>query len=128
VQNVSAAEEGMLPSHLVSTDFLALVRFGLRAPGDPRIVDTLKVIDGMLKIDTPSGATWHRYNDDGYGEHKDGSPFDGTGVGRGWPLLTGERAHYELMAAGWKRPKDCGAPWSLLPITGTDLGTGLGPG
>ncbi|MFA5700928.1 MAG: glycoside hydrolase family 15 protein, partial [Desulfuromonas sp.] len=41
---------------------------------------------------------WHRYNDDGYGEHEDGAPFDGTGIGRGWPLLTGERAHYELAA------------------------------
>ena len=98
VQNVSAAKETMLPGHLVSTDFLALVRFGLRAPGDPRIVDTLKVIDSLLKIEMPSGPTWHRYNDDGYGEHKDGSPFDGTGIGRGWPLLTGERAHYELIA------------------------------
>jgi glucoamylase len=35
---------------------------------------------------------------DGYGEHADGSPFDGTGVGRIWPLLTGERGHYELAA------------------------------
>jgi glucoamylase len=98
VQNVAAAKENVLAGHLVSADFLALVRFGLRAPGDQRIVDTLKVIDGLLKIETPTGVTWHRYNDDGYGEHKDGSPFDGTGVGRGWPLLTGERAHYEVMA------------------------------
>jgi hypothetical protein len=35
---------------------------------------------------------------DGYGEHADGRPFDGTGIGRAWPLLTGERAHYELAA------------------------------
>jgi hypothetical protein len=35
---------------------------------------------------------------DGYGEHADGSPFDGRGTGRAWPLLTGERAHYELAA------------------------------
>jgi glucoamylase len=55
-----------------------------------------------LKVQTPFGPAWHRYNDDGYGEHDDGSPFDGTGVGRAWPLLTGERAHYEL-AAGRKR-------------------------
>ncbi len=98
VQNVSPSEETMRANHLVSTDFLALVRFGLREPGDPRIIDTLKVVDDLLKIDTPSGPTWHRYNNDGYGEHRDGSPFDGTGVGRGWPLLTGERGHYELMA------------------------------
>ena len=31
-------------------------------------------------------------------EHADGSPFDGTGIGRAWPLLAGERAHYELAA------------------------------
>jgi glucoamylase len=74
------------------------VRFGLRAADDPRIRDTAKVIDALLKVETPNGATWHRYNDDGYGEHEDGSPFDGTGIGRGWPLLTGERAHYELAA------------------------------
>jgi glucoamylase len=83
---------------LVSPDALALVRFGLRAADDPRIRDTAKVIDVLLKVETPSGPTWHRYNDDGYGEHEDGAPFDGTGIGRGWPLLTGERAHYELAA------------------------------
>ncbi len=41
---------------------------------------------------------WHRYNADGYGEHESGAPFEGTVVARGWPLLTGERAHYELAA------------------------------
>ena len=44
------------------------------------------------------GRCWRRYNGDGYGEHEDGRPFDGTGIGRPWPLLTGERAHYELAA------------------------------
>ena len=52
----------------------------------------------MLKVETPFGPSWHRYNEDGYGEHEDGSAFDGTGKGRAWPLLTGERAHYELAA------------------------------
>ena len=98
VQNVLAAEDTRLASHLVSPDALALVRFGLRAADDPGIRDTAQVIDALLKIETPSGPTWHRYNDDGYGEHEDGAPFDGTGIGRGWPLLTGERAHYELAA------------------------------
>ncbi len=88
-------------AQLVSPDALALVRFGLRAPDDPRIVNTVKVIDALLKVETPNGPAWHRYNDDGYGEHADGSPFDSTGIGRVWPLLTGERAHYEL-AAGHK--------------------------
>jgi glucoamylase len=83
---------------LVSPDALALVRFGLRAGNDPRIRDTAKILDAMLKVETPSGPVWHRYNDDGYGEHEDGAPFDGTGIGRAWPLLTGERAHCELAA------------------------------
>ena len=98
VKNVAAAEDTRRASHLVSPDALALVRFGLRAADDPRIRDTAIVIDALLKVETPSGPTWHRYNDDGYGEHEDGGPFDGTGIGRGWPLLTGERAHYELAA------------------------------
>jgi glucoamylase len=82
----------------VSPDALALVRFGLRAPDDPRIRNTIRVIDALLRTETATGPVWHRYNEDGYGEHEDGAPFDGTGIGRGWPLLTGERAHYELAA------------------------------
>lgn len=83
---------------LVSPDALALVRFGLRAADDPRMVNTVKVIDALLKVELPPGPCWYRYNEDGYGEHADGSPFDGVGIGRAWPLLTGERAHYELAA------------------------------
>ncbi|HSB01135.1 MAG TPA: glucan 1,4-alpha-glucosidase, partial [Anaerolineales bacterium] len=83
-------------AHIVSPDALALVRFGLRSANDPRIINTVKVIDALLKTETPRGPVWHRYNDDGYGEHADGEPFDGIGIGRAWPLLTGERAHYEL--------------------------------
>ena len=98
VKNVPAAEETRPAGHLVSPDALALVRFGMRAADDPRIRDTAKIVDALLEVETPSGPTWHRYNDDGYGEHADGAPFDGTGIGRGWPLLTGERAHYELAA------------------------------
>jgi glucoamylase len=85
---------------IVSPDALALVRFGLRAADDPRIVNTVKVIDSLLKVDTPDGPAWRRYNGDGYGEKADGSPFEPgkRGIGRAWPLLTGERAHYELAA------------------------------
>ena len=84
--------------HIVSPDALALVRFGLRAADDPCILNTVQVIDALLKLETPHGPAWYRYNEDGYGEHADGSAFDGTGIGRIWPLLTGERAHYELAA------------------------------
>jgi len=96
----SSQPVGIPPEEVVSPDFLAFVRYGLRQADDPRIVDTLKVVDAVLKAETPSGPAWLRYTGDGYGEHADGSPFDGKthGVGRAWPLLTGERAHYELRA------------------------------
>jgi glucoamylase len=86
------------PVDIVSPDSLALVRFGLRAPNDPKILDTIKVVDHLTKVETPFGPSWHRYNGDGYGEHDDGSPFSvqNRGHGRAWPLLTGERGHYEL--------------------------------
>ena len=83
---------------IVSPDALALVRFGLRDPNDPRIVNTVSVIDALLRANTSTGPAWYRYNRDGYGEKEDGSPFDGAGIGRPWPLLAGERAHYELAA------------------------------
>ncbi|HEY4101663.1 MAG TPA: glucan 1,4-alpha-glucosidase [Gemmatimonadales bacterium] len=98
VRNVPACDADVAACDLISCDALALVRFGLRKPDDPRIVSTLRLIDQLLKVDTPSGPAWRRYNGDGYGEHADGSPFNGTGIGRAWPLLTGERAHYELAA------------------------------
>ena len=91
---------------LVSPDALALVRFGLRAADDPRIRNTLRVIDALLKVELPAGPAWRRYNGDGYGEHEDGAPFDGIGVGRPWPLLTGERAHYELAAGNRAAAED----------------------
>ncbi len=81
---------------IASPDALALVRYGLRSADDPRILNTVKVIDATLMTITSTGPVWHRYTDDGYGEHEDGRPYKKTGVGRGWPLLAGERAHYEL--------------------------------
>jgi glucoamylase len=83
---------------VVDAGFLELVRFGIRSPSDPLVVDSLKVIDAVLKTMTPFGPCWHRYNFDGYGQKDDGSPYDGWGRGRLWPLLTGERGQYELAA------------------------------
>jgi glucoamylase len=82
---------------LVGLEFIYLARLGLRSPDDRRILDSLKVADALLRTDTPCGPVYHRYNGDGYGEHQDGSPYDGTGVGRGWPLLVGERGHLALL-------------------------------
>lgn len=97
IKNLSQ-DPGLPCSEQVSTDFLQLVRFGIRSPNDPAVLESLKVIDGLLRVDTPNGPVWRRYNHDGYGEHEDGSAYDGTGRGRAWPLLTGERGHYELLA------------------------------
>jgi glucoamylase len=98
IKNRPPGESSEKASLVVSPDALALVRFGLRAADDPRIRTTVQVIDALVKVDLPAGPCWYRYNNDGYGEHEDGRPYDGTGIGRPWPLLTGERAHYELAA------------------------------
>ena len=81
---------------IVDAGFLELVRYGVRTPDDPLIVDSLQVADALLKIDTPWGPCWRRYNHDGFGQRDDGGPHVGWGRGRAWPLLTGERGHYEL--------------------------------
>jgi glucoamylase len=83
---------------IIDAGFLELVRAGVRCPDDPLIVDSLKVVDHVLKRETPYGPSWRRYNHDGYGQRKDGGPFLGWGQGRAWPLLGGERGHYELAA------------------------------
>jgi len=98
IKNKPPGEDRDRAYHIISPDALALVRFGLRAPDDPRIINTLRAIDALLAVELPQGPCWYRYNGDGYGEHKDGSAFDGTGIGRAWPLLAGERAHYALAA------------------------------
>ena len=83
---------------IIDAGFLELVRYGIRSPHDPLIEDSLKVVDAYLKVETPVGPCWRRYNHDGYGQRQDGKPYQGWGIGRPWPLLTGERAHYELAA------------------------------
>jgi glucoamylase len=83
---------------IIDGGFLELVRYGVRRADDPLVVDSLKVVDKVLKRDLPQGPCWLRYNWDGYGDRADGGPFLGWGQGRPWPLLTGERAHYELAA------------------------------
>ncbi len=84
--------------NIVGGDFLHLVRLGVRAAGNSLIIDSLAVIDQVIKRDLPQGPGWRRYNHDGYGEKADGRAYDGTGEGRCWPILTGERGHYELAA------------------------------
>ena len=83
---------------VVDAGFLQLVRYGIRKPDDPLIEESVRVIDKVLKVETPCGPCWRRYNHDGYGQRTDGGPFMGWGYGHAWPVLTGERGHYELAA------------------------------
>lgn len=99
IANHAPGEQSDFPARdIVDGGFLELVRYGIREPDDPTIVATLRVIDEVLKTQTPAGPVWHRYNHDGYGQTADGGPFTQYGVGRIWPLLAGERGHYELAA------------------------------
>ena len=87
---------------IVDAGFLDLVRLGVFGADDPDVLASLPEIDSTLRVETPEGPMWYRYNHDGYGEKADGSPYDGMGVGRLWPLLSGERGEYAL-AAGASR-------------------------
>lgn len=44
-----------------------MVRLGLRDAADPFVLDTIKMVDPLLRVETPSGSVWHRYNGGGYG-------------------------------------------------------------
>ncbi len=82
---------------IVDAGSLELVRLGIKGADDNLIGKSLAVVDKTIKIETPFGPGWYRYNHDAYGERLDGEPYDGrTGVGRLWTLLTGERGEFEL--------------------------------
>ena len=85
-----------------------LVPFGLRSPNNPRIVTTVKAIDFLLKVDTPRGTAWRRYNGDRYGERPNGSPYrnhpgaESAGPGRSWRASGG--------TTSWRRAAGRGRP------------------
>jgi glucan 1,4-alpha-glucosidase len=81
---------------VVDAGFLELVRLGVKPPGDRAVAQSLPEVDASIKVTTPSGEMWKRYTHDGYGETADGAPWTGAGIGRPWPLLSGERGEYEL--------------------------------
>ncbi len=87
---------------VVDPSFLDLVRLGIEPPDDPAVLSTLPVVDRELKVDTPHGPYWHRFSFDGYGETRAGGEWRITDddtfqtLGRGWPLLSGERGEYAV--------------------------------
>lgn len=79
------------PKEMVSTDFLYLVFTGLYSPKHPYIKNSLRVIDNLLRADTPKGPSFYRYNGDIYGFDRENPK------GRLWTLLTAERGIFELL-------------------------------
>jgi glucoamylase len=95
---------------IVDNSFLGLVLFGIKPWDDATVLNSLAVGDAQLASDTPSGRMWHRFSFDGYGETASGGDWNifptaaRQTFGRVWPLLTGERGEYELLAGGDARP------------------------
>ncbi|KFE72098.1 glycoside hydrolase family 15 protein [Hyalangium minutum] len=87
---------------VVDSSFLELVRLGVKPAGEPLIAQSLAVVDAQLRVDTPNGTYWRRYDSDGYGETPEGEPWDisepdtGRTLGRAWPIFAGERGEYAL--------------------------------
>ncbi len=99
IQNRPPGTQTEFPAaEIVDAGFLELVRYGVRSAGDPLIEDSLKVVDAVLRVEFPAGPCWRRYTHDGYGQCDGGGPYLEWGRGRPWPLLAGERGHYELAA------------------------------
>ncbi|MHB1861450.1 MAG: glycoside hydrolase family 15 protein [Gemmatimonadaceae bacterium] len=81
---------------VVDQGFIELVRLGIRPANNPIIENSLKIIDQTIRVQTPNGPDFYRYNHDGYGETYFGGPWLGEGVGRLWPIFAGERGEYEI--------------------------------
>jgi len=88
---------------VLDAGFLELVRLGVY-PADAAVVrNSVREVDDTIRVDAGAAAGFYRYNGDGYGERERGdvgAPWsvDNAGKGRLWPLLTGERGEYELLA------------------------------
>jgi glucoamylase len=89
--------------------FLELVRLGVSSPSSQRIRNSLNVVDAAIRTDIQGEFPYFlRYGrvdrqdaegKDTYGEKDNGDCWTGDNSGRGrlWPLLSGERGHYELI-------------------------------
>ncbi|PSP94809.1 glucoamylase [Halobacteriales archaeon QS_4_62_28] len=88
--------------NIIDAGFLELARLGIRPSDDTVIENSVETVDDTIRVDMGSAAGFYRYNGDGYGERargEQGAPWtvEHKGKGRIWPLLTGERAEYELL-------------------------------
>ncbi|ESP88125.1 glycoside hydrolase family 15 protein [Candidatus Halobonum tyrrellensis] len=104
---------------IIDGGFLDLVRLGIKPWDDPIVRNSLVEVDRTIRVDTESTAAFYRYNGDGYGERgrdDEGAPWsvEHAGKGRLWPLLSGERGEYELLADADARDDDLVDPAALL--------------
>ena len=94
--------------------FLELVRLGILPASDADVQTSVGVIDGHIKVTTPTGTAFYRYGNsaalgsaDGYGDCYQpsqtscsvvGAPWPPTDIGTGhlWPVLAGERGEYDI--------------------------------
>jgi glucan 1,4-alpha-glucosidase len=88
---------------IIDAGFLELVRLGIVPWDDETVRNSVAEVDETIRVDLPAGAAFYRYNGDSYGERDrgdSGAPWalENSGKGRLWPLLTGERGEYELLA------------------------------
>jgi glucan 1,4-alpha-glucosidase len=131
---------------VIDAGFLELTRFGELAGSDPLVANSLKVVDEVLGVQTPSGFAWHRYgtlyesvggqnvpvsnSTDGYGDCYAPAPMQCpltgrpwipwfTGTGHVWPLLNGERGEQDVQTG------DANAA-SLMLLDMARLATGAG--
>jgi glucan 1,4-alpha-glucosidase len=134
---------------VVDAGFLELARFGELNPSDAVIANSLKVVDHVLGIQTPSGEGYRRYGTllesvngtnepitggtDGYGDCYAPAPMHCpttgrpwvpwfTGTGHVWPLLNGERGEQDLQTRD-----AAGASQNLLDMANFAGGVGMIP-
>lgn len=86
-------------NQVVDAGFLELVRLGILPANNPIVDQSLNVIDGQIRAQTPIGPMWKRYNFDGYGQKLNGDAYDGSGTGWYWPVFNGERGEFAIAAA-----------------------------
>lgn len=113
--------KGLTADMMVDQGFIELVRYGVRPANDPKIIQSLSVIDDQtlednvrVRYDIAYGNEkvpgFRRYGNDGYGDRVSGGNYAVNGVmmpdqrGRVWPIFTGERGHYELALASASGP------------------------
>lgn len=128
------ARDPCLPAEeQVSTDFLHLVRWGLRDANDPLVVDSVKVVDSQLGTQTPAGPAWRRYTGIrpavGRVVWTPRFPVTELSAGIALRICLPEPANVHFGTNGWKDLQDCATRASGLGVHVADLPVArLGPG